>query len=339
MSDRDALLAHIPAELRTRDVVGVLSGMDGDCSTMSILLDAIRDAGGTEDHVLAMVRALIYGAKKADTPRLIYADYLEESGEGQLGEFVRCQVELARTPTARIVDDQICRKCNRRCGDRPSSKYCEHGGDPDGKSNHAWENPLRRRERELHPQGSIEDIRFAEILGLKGATYAARAPDWPRWEYRRGFISSVTLDWQTWLRHHAGLFWSPRQTVEVPSGICHCGEECESHYSGSGHSPVDMPDCIPRPFVPTAQPLETVRLTITAHRDDAEAGMFIGDWFVMPDLSKPGVGCRFDRVKCGVCDAGWESSVSRDCPSCHGSPLNLWECPSEWPGVEFVMPG
>src|SRR4051794_41867058 len=33
-----------------------------------------------------------------DTPRLIYADFIEENGEADQAAFVRAQVELARTP-------------------------------------------------------------------------------------------------------------------------------------------------------------------------------------------------------------------------------------------------
>jgi len=42
--------------------------------------------------------AAICDSPDDDTPRLIYADFLEESGESDRAEFVRAQVELARTP-------------------------------------------------------------------------------------------------------------------------------------------------------------------------------------------------------------------------------------------------
>lgn len=94
MTERDALLAAIPAELRTRDVCGVLDGMieSADYSATPMLVDAVRDAGGTEDHVLAVVRSLIYGVQKADAPRLWYADWLEERGEVERAEFIRVQM-------------------------------------------------------------------------------------------------------------------------------------------------------------------------------------------------------------------------------------------------------
>lgn len=46
----------------------------------------------------ALVRA-ICEQPDDDTPRLIYADFLDENGESSRAEFVRAQIELARTPT------------------------------------------------------------------------------------------------------------------------------------------------------------------------------------------------------------------------------------------------
>ena len=45
----------------------------------------------------ALVRAICH-APDDDTPRLVYADYLEDTSEAARAEFVRAQVELARTP-------------------------------------------------------------------------------------------------------------------------------------------------------------------------------------------------------------------------------------------------
>lgn len=53
---------------------------------------------------------------------------------------------------------------------------------------------------------------------------------------------------------------------------------------------------------------------------------------------------RFDRVKCPTCDdmslrAGETDApdLVRECPDCHGTPLNLWECEA-WPSLHFIMP-
>src|SRR3954452_6679514 len=45
----------------------------------------------------ALVRA-VCAHPDDDTPRLIYADFIEEHGEADRAAFVRAQVELARTP-------------------------------------------------------------------------------------------------------------------------------------------------------------------------------------------------------------------------------------------------
>ena len=42
--------------------------------------------------------AAICAQPDEDTPRLVFADYLEENDEASLAAFIRAQVELARTP-------------------------------------------------------------------------------------------------------------------------------------------------------------------------------------------------------------------------------------------------
>lgn len=42
--------------------------------------------------------ASILAQPEEDAPRLVYADWLEENGDAERGEFVRIEVELARTP-------------------------------------------------------------------------------------------------------------------------------------------------------------------------------------------------------------------------------------------------
>lgn len=304
MTERDALLAAIPAELRTRDVCGVLDGMDSDCSTMPILLDAIRDTGGTEDHVLAVVRSMIYGVPKADAPRLWYADWLEERGEVERAEFIRVQVKLS-VPTGHCYAE-----CRQRLYGCP---YCHR------------DDELRRRERELWHQLPTWKEFVPWALGIATETDATQFTIYPNGApsflaiVSRGFIVSVTLDWQTWLRHHERLFWSPRQTVECPDLDGSVSAKC-STCDGTGR--------IPRPFVPTAQPIETVRLTTWPMINGGLADL---TYWMTPD------GYRFDRVKCGMCYGLSRNTGYDTCPSCHGRPLNRWEC-EVWPGAQFVMP-
>jgi len=320
-------LAAIPAELRTRDVCGVLDGMieSGDYAATPILLDAIRDAGGTEDHVLAVVRSLIYGVQKADAPRLWYADWLEERGEVERAEFIRVQVELARTPPLNIicrgcgkdiiVDERVCDGCvcNNPAG-------VNHGLVPqwvclcsvcDPKLTGSVRlSPLRRREREAHPQGGIEDCLFADMLGVNIGRLTSPAAPSIRWEYRRGFIDSITISWSDFLRHHERLFWSPRQTVECSkckgSGRAPFANEWQCWTCGKQGIRGAASGRIHRLFVPTAQPIETVWLTTWPANHNGRFSLA----FSADD------GSLFSR-----------NSLEE----------NLWRCDA-WPGVDFVMP-
>lgn len=207
-----------------------------------------------------------------DTPRMIYADRLDEiagdvvcprcSGEGcsahsiaangpcksvsdgrrGRAEFIRVQVELAR-PTGHGYADCVapfrCDECLR---------YDE----------------LRRREREL-----LEAHRSTWTNIVPGYTIDAWSLDEPmlpyvygaRCQFRRGFVSSLTLSAADWLAVADAVYWHPGQTVEC--GRCdgawfwwgtHCrwGTYCRDCVR-SGR--------IPRPFVATAQPLTDVWLT------------------------------------------------------------------------------
>jgi len=268
--------------------------------------------------------AAILSSPVDDTPRLIYADWLEERGEVDYAEFIRCQVQLAR------LGELQCKTCNGRGWDSISDMdsddciYCDLGR-------------LRRRERELWHQLPTWKEFVPWALGIATETDATQFTIYPNGApsflaiVSRGFIVSVTLDWQTWLRHHERLFWSPRQTVECPDLDGSVSAKC-STCDGTGR--------IPRPFVPTAQPIETVRLTTWPMINGGLADL---TYWTTPE------GYRFDRVKCGVCDGvgyvcdcdpdGCETCFCSDypCESCNHLPLNLWEC-KVWPGAQFAMP-
>jgi len=262
----------------------------------------------------ALLRSIIENPRE-DLPRLIYADWLDEAGEAERAEFIRVQCELARRRNL------MCNRCEKvQNKQRHFTAHCR--GDVC---------VLRRREyltsRSLilwhWPKNGVPDYTFP--------AHVATPDDW-----RRGFLRSVTLDWSSWLRHHAGLFWSSRQTVAC--------DECGGHGAYADCSEAECKRCggvsgtgkrgtgkVQRPFVASCQPLETVRLTTWPE------GYWAGgsdDYFIIN-------GYRFDRVKCDVCDGrGTYQSEAHGylapC-SCRGNPLNLWEC-EDWPGVEFVMP-
>jgi uncharacterized protein (TIGR02996 family) len=134
----------------------------------------------------------ICAAPDDDTPRLAFADWLEEQGEAERAEFIRVQVEIARQEQSNVSIG-----CN---GTRH--------GDPDGKC--SWCR-LRRREVELS-WGCREWSVLKQPWGV-GITDRGLTP--PLAIFRRGFIHAITLTAADFLEHADSLCWSPRQTEEV----------------------------------------------------------------------------------------------------------------------------
>lgn len=130
-----------------------------------------------------------------DTPRLIYADWLEENGEAERAEFVRVQVELARLERNEIHFAD----CDA----------CALAPDTDQRARHAHDCPhamSRRRYREI---GTSLDLtnEFARQIGFdfgERSGEAAAAAGW-RWERVRGFIASLACSWSDWLAHEAAI--------------------------------------------------------------------------------------------------------------------------------------
>lgn len=281
-----------------------------------------------------------------DEHRIAFASWCQdEAREADRAEFVRCQVELSE------IDREV--TAGKRLGGYcPASPELMKGECPC-----SWHR-LRRRERDLleahewdwlhaiHPE-----LQRGSHDASTGRTWWLRKPVWSR-----GFLKSLEIDWETFREIHAGLFWSPRQTVECPkckgSGRAPFANEWQCWTCGKEGLRGAASGCIPRPFVPTAQPLETVRLTTWPSDGHSNSGAL---WFVASS------GYRFDRVKCGVCNGrgiiyravyppfdfrvprsdvpaiSRERVTEEQCSSCHSRPLNRWTCP-EWPGLEFVMP-
>jgi uncharacterized protein (TIGR02996 family) len=120
-----------------------------------------------------------------DTPRLVYADWLEEHGQAERAEFIRVQCAIAVDPLADKPPPS-----NPRC----ACSLCA----------------LRRRERELlndavHWWNWLAD--FYRITGQSAIGDLDRPSDRPtlavRW--RRGFVAEVTLPCQAWLEHGPAL--------------------------------------------------------------------------------------------------------------------------------------
>lgn len=161
----------------------------------------------------ALLRAIL-DAPGEDVPRLIFADWLEEYGDGadrEQGEFIRVQVALSRLDaelmSAEDCNDEHCPGCTeRRC--------------------------LQRR---------LEAVWYAPAMGFAGqlpvgwkATIGEFMPDssCPQAAVRRGFVHTVKLPLQAWLDHGAALVRAhPVERVEATVSPYPCdGVKNGSHY-------------------------------------------------------------------------------------------------------------
>jgi len=318
---------------------------DADYNRWPILIDALRDADATDAELIPVHQWLIQCDASRDDARLAWADLVG----GERGEFVKVQVELARTPELIGVSQpctelewnnqfppHIRRDKRWECTDPRTRKGIVHFK----AMNPRWDE-LRRCERELWGSWPDEnDMRakirqecpaIADWVVLPSSLVSWRENVDRIAAVERGFVSSIRCDWADFLRHHAALIWSPSQTVEVPCIDCnrpaYCSK-CKDRHRVN----------IPRPFVSTAQPIERCEFRDFPFVQSHDEG---------PDVLYTTDGYRFDRVKCGTCDGrggmddpngppGREHWFS--CSTCHGRPLNLWRCDA-WPGVGFVMPG
>lgn len=137
-----------------------------------------------------------------DTPRLVLADWWEENGQPERGEFVRVQCELAKrpdrksTPTGRIM---VCDACQ---AETSPYRVKHHRNCPIA--------ALQRRERELF-LSLAQQLRFRG-KDFKWAVFLDPPPaDAPtaHTTYSRGFVSSITCTAADLLRVERALLWPP----------------------------------------------------------------------------------------------------------------------------------
>ena len=160
-----------------------------------------------------------------DVPRLIFADYLEEHGEGERAEFIRVQCRLASEKFP----------CTCTC------EY-EHGiGCPAG-----IKESLRRREREL-----LSDEQDRMKSELMKRTLPSDDCWWEAWAFRRGFVSSITLPCADFLKHAADIIEAVPMLEEVrwsdarPWSFAPRNPERSAWWYGlRRNSPHDVPDAI-----------------------------------------------------------------------------------------------
>jgi uncharacterized protein (TIGR02996 family) len=161
--------------------------------------------------------AAVIAAPDDDNPRLIAADWLDERGDVR-GEFIRVQVELARTPEpavttqGRIAADDVddMRSRCRRCREVPAGLCRWH--------------ELCRRERELLDRYTFGFIAAPSVphraWRLDSDPLCADDPAFLGCTFRRGFIESITCDWASWLIAHEHVYWHPDQPRDCPPGAC-----------------------------------------------------------------------------------------------------------------------
>ncbi len=260
----------------------------------------------------ALLRSIIESPQD-DLPRLVYADWLDENGNSAHAAFIRCQIELARLD----VSDW-----RRSIGKREA---------------------LRRREVKLWDglwDQWLESFRWDYPADGKYDQTKRGSPHLT--DMSRGFVSSLTLSWSDWLRHHEAIYWHAEQTVECEA----CGGTGSSSLPKMYATELRCRECeaddpkrglvgtgrIPRPFVATAQPLERVVIT----GDQLVYNRYGDHWFAID-------GHRFDRMTCSDCD-GWGTlrattfgNIGEACLTCRGQPINSWRCET-WPTITFVMP-
>lgn len=138
-----------------------------------------------------------------DAPRLVYADWLDEHGQEEAAEFIRVQVELARSPRWEYAECKV-------CGATPNEEgYINHGRgcyvlDSDGGGS----------------EGAAETERYIELSTrereLLNAGWRRLAPDFPllmtngfldiiaghaNVTFHRGFVERITCTASDWLAH------------------------------------------------------------------------------------------------------------------------------------------
>ena len=108
-----------------------------------------------------------------DAPRLVYADWLDEQGQGDHAKFIRVQCALAALDAARKADPK------RHARPRGLDCWCEDCGRAE---------VLNRRERELYC--------------FENTSRWAHFPDFfAEFQWRRGFVEAVTCPAADWLAH------------------------------------------------------------------------------------------------------------------------------------------
>lgn len=130
--------------------------------------------------------AAICEASEDDTPRLVYADWLEEQGRDERAEFIRVQIQLARNFVTNSVPDPDVIPVS---GGKVALAYA--------RSTYRKWKAMKDRERELWAWHGDEWLGtpLASLTKLRDGVLSAMV------RIRRGFVESVDCTYSAWLAH------------------------------------------------------------------------------------------------------------------------------------------
>lgn len=149
--------------------------------------------------------AAILAQPKEDTPRLVYADWLEENGQPERAEFIRLQIELAllAVTIAQLGGEE---KIRERLNNRTLRVMSPTLVEIYETRLHQWYE-LRRRERELIDSHGYSWFPAQQYGLLWGVTNEPLSDGDRRQHitFSRGFISAITCTWDSWRTHAAAI--------------------------------------------------------------------------------------------------------------------------------------
>lgn len=143
-----------------------------------------------ERHLLAAVLA----APDDDLPRLVYADFLRESGQTERADFIEVQLELAKVPAEpEMTCSAMFFNSSRQAREHSAScGWCRWVGEHRDPSE-----PLRKRERDLLEHHELTLLAGAPLLSVGWQANSTWVPE-AEWEFRRGFVDRVEMPLRWW---------------------------------------------------------------------------------------------------------------------------------------------
>jgi uncharacterized protein (TIGR02996 family) len=161
----------------------------------------------------------------SDSPRIAFADWLEEQGETERAEFIRVQVALA-VETRKTYQVRLKRRLKQMCRGVVTLRRW------------TWTNYV------------LDDLGWG--LSINGWPFCV-VPVVPHATFRRGFVHAITCAAANFLEHADSLCWHPKQKCRACDGGA-------SHSPPFRHC--DECNCTGERSCPeTAQPIREVTLT------------------------------------------------------------------------------